>query len=174
MNSGKLIGIMATVIAFGLTALAGLWLAAQTSSGELSTGGLLIGAFAAFVIVAPLFGFGIFMFVRGGQEAERESEMARQRRLLDIVRSRGQVRVDDLALEMQSSVADVKNMVHQLVGLQVFSGYVNWKDGGGTLYSVDAQSLRELSECKNCGGRIELAGKGVATCRFCGTEYFLS
>jgi len=63
-------------------------------------------------------------------------------------------------------------MVHQLVGLQVFSGYVNWDKG--VIYSADAGNLRDLENCKNCGGEIKLVGKGVVTCKFCGTEYFLT
>ena len=98
--------------------------------------------------------------------------MQKQRQLLDIVKSRGQVPVSDLALEMKTSVDSVKNMVHQLVGLQVFSGYINWDKG--VLYSSDASNLRGLEKCKNCGGDIKLAGKGVVVCPFCGTEYFLT
>jgi len=89
------------------------------------------------------------------------------------VKSRGQVRVDDLALEMNISRDEIKDIVHRLVGLQVFSGYINWNEGG-VLYSQDASQLRELDKCKNCGGEIKLAGRGVATCPFCGTEYFLA
>jgi hypothetical protein len=73
---------------------------------------------------------------------------------------------------MHSSVDSVKDMIYQLVGLQVFSGYINWEKG--VLYSSDASKLRELSKCKNCGGEIKLVGKGVVTCKFCGTEYFLT
>lgn len=172
MNSGRVFGIMAIIIGIGLTALAGLWLATQFSAGELESGGLILGAFLAFVVIAPVFVFGIFMVIRGGQEAERESEMAQQRRLLDIVRSRGQVDVRDLAMEMQASMDEVKAMVHQLVGLQVFSGYINWESG--VLYSEQASALRDLDKCRNCGGNIELAGKGIAKCPWCGTEYFLT
>jgi hypothetical protein len=73
---------------------------------------------------------------------------------------------------MSASVDQVQSLVHQLVGLQVFSGYVNWEEG--TLFSAQASELRQLDKCRNCGGEIELVGKGVVQCRFCGTEYFLS
>jgi tRNA(Ile2) C34 agmatinyltransferase TiaS len=53
----------------------------------------------------------------------------------------------------------------------VFSGYVNWDEG--TLYSEQASELRNMTQCKNCGGNLTLAGKGVIKCPFCGTEYFL-
>jgi hypothetical protein len=160
------------VIGFGIAMIAGVFLAFQVSNEQMEMGGALIGAFIAFIPVAVLVGFGIYMFVQGGKEAEVESTMRKQREMLDIVKSRGQVGVSDLAVEMKSSVDAVKAMVHELVGLQVFSGYVNWQEG--VLYSSEASQLRELTKCKNCGGEITLVGKGVVVCRFCGTEYFLS
>lgn len=171
MNQGRLIGIIATVIGFGIAVIAGLWIASQVAAG-LSGGGALVGAGIAFVPVALLIGFGVYMYVQGGAEAENQSEMEQQRRLLDVVKSRGQVSVTDLALELKLSVDEVKALVQQLVGLQVFSGYINWEEG--TLYSTQASELRALNQCKNCGGEIQLVGKGVVQCKFCGTEYFLS
>jgi hypothetical protein len=172
MNSGRLIGIILLVVGFGCAIIAGLWLAVQVNSQQLEMGGAVMGAGLAFIPVALLVGGGIYMLARGGQEAKEESVMRQQRQLLDIVKSRGQVSVNDLALEMSLSVERIKSMVHELVGLQVFSGYINWNDG--TLYSSDAAQLRDLKQCKNCGGEIKLAGKGVVACPFCGTEYFLT
>ncbi|HUN10141.1 MAG TPA: hypothetical protein PLQ56_26285 [Aggregatilineales bacterium] len=172
MNSGRLIGIILLVIGFIVAVIAGLWLATQVNNGQLETGGALIGALLAFIPVGLLVGTGIYLYARGGAEAEQESEMELQRRLMDIVRSRGEVRVPDVAIELGLSVERIKNMVHQLVGLQVFSGYINWEKG--TLYSAEASKLRDLQTCKNCGGDIKLTGKGVVACPFCGTEYFLS
>jgi hypothetical protein len=172
MNTGRLVGIILIVVGFGVAVIAGLWLSLQLSNEQITAGGAVVGAGIAFIPVALLAGFGIYMYVQGGKEAVQESEMQKQRQLLDIVKSRGQVGVSDLALEMGVSVDQVKNMVHQLVGLQVFSGYINWDKG--TLYSTDASQLRELDKCKNCGGAIQLVGKGVVTCKFCGTEYFLT
>lgn len=171
MNQGRLVGIILMGLGFGITVLVGLWLAVQVSAEELEAGGAVLGGFLAFIVIGPLIGFGIYMYVRGGQEADEQSVMEQQRRLLDIVRSRGQVTVEDLALEMQVGVTAVQDMVHQLVGLQVFAGYVNWDDG--ILYSSDAGKLRDMKDCQKCGAPIQLSGKGVVTCRFCGTEYFL-
>jgi hypothetical protein len=172
VNSGRLIGIILIVAGFGIAVIGGAWLASQVSSGALEAGGALLGAGLVFVPVAVLAGFGIYNYVQGGKDAVRESAVQKQRRLLDILKSRGQVQVSDMALELGVSASEVESLVHQLVGLQVFSGYANWKDG--TLYSAEASALRDLSQCKNCGGEITLAGKGIATCRFCGTEYFLT
>jgi hypothetical protein len=172
MNSSRLVGIILSVVGIGLALIAGLWLATQVSSGGVGSGGAVLGAGLAFIPVALLVGFGIYLFVRGGKESETESVMQKQRQLLDILKSRGQVSVSDMALEMHVSADSVQEMVHQLVGLQVFSGYANWQEG--KLYSSDAKELRTLTKCKNCGGEIELAGKGVFVCKYCGTEYFVS
>ncbi len=171
MNSSRLVGIILTVVGIGVALLAGLWLATQASAGR-DSGAVVLGAGLAFIPVALLVGFGIYLFVRGGSEAQTESVMQKQRQLLDILKSRGQVSVSDMALEMHVSVDSVQEMVHQLVGLQVFSGYANWTDG--VLYSSDAKELRTLDKCKNCGGEITIAGKGVFVCKYCGTEYFVS
>lgn len=171
MNSSRLTGIVLSVIGLGIAIIAGLWLATQTASG-IEMGGVILGAGLAFIPVALLLGFGVYLFLRGGSEEKDQNVMQKQRQLLDILKSRGQVSVNDMALELGLSVDNVKNIVHQLVGLQVFSGYVNWQNG--TLYSSDASKLRELTKCENCGGDIQLVGKGIVVCKFCGTEYFLN
>ncbi|MBE2182670.1 MAG: hypothetical protein IAE89_04520 [Anaerolineae bacterium] len=170
MNS-RLVGIVLIVIGLVLAVLAGIWLMTQVNAG-MTIGAATLGAAIAFIPVALLEGFGLYLVVKGGAEQKQMGEMQKQRQLLDIVKSRGQVDINNLALEMALPVAQIQNMIHQLVGLQVFSGYINWD--GGILYSEDASKLRELDKCKNCGGEITLAGKGVVRCRFCGTEYFLS
>jgi hypothetical protein len=172
MGSSRLVGVILTIVGIGVALIAGLWIASQVASGELQTGGALVGAGLAFIPVALLVGFGIYLYVRGGAQDKEESAMRKQRELLDILKSRGQVSVSDMAVEMKVPVDAVKRMVHELVGLQVFSGYVNWNEG--VLYSQEASQLRSLDKCKNCGGEITLAGKGIVVCKYCGTEYFLS
>lgn len=173
MNQGRLTGLILMVIGLGIAVLAGLFLAVRPSEDpNASVMGTVLGAGLAFVVVAPLVGFGFFLWTKGNADADRSSEMQKQRQLLDIVKSRGQVRVNELSLEMGVPLDSVKNMVHQLVGLQVFSGYINWDDG--ILFSSDASKLRDLKNCEKCGGNIELVGKGVVQCPYCGTEYFLT
>ncbi|RMG83221.1 MAG: hypothetical protein D6712_13360 [Chloroflexi bacterium] len=172
MNGTRLSGIVLLVLGFGIAVIAGLWLATGVSNGDLETGGMLVGAFLVFIPVALFVGFGLYLYQQGGKEEARESVMHKQIQLLDIIQSRGQVKIHDVAIEMGVNVDDLQRMIHDLVGLQVFSGYINWDEG--TLYSTDASQLKELTACRNCGGEITLAGKGVATCRFCGTEYYLS
>lgn len=143
-----------------------------TREGSLTSGAATLGAVLGFlVLVLPQLGFGVFLFWKGGQEAAVAAKASKQRELLDIVKTRGQVPISDLAIEMQASRDDVHDMLHQLVGMGLFSGYVNWDEG--VLYSREASQLRDLTHCAHCGGQLELAGKGVIKCPYCGTEYYL-
>src|SRR5687768_4547564 len=112
MNTGRLVGILLTIAGIVVAVLSGLWIASQVSAGLILTDGALVSAGVAFIPVALLVGFGIYMYVQGSSQAEVESTMHKQRQLLDIVKSRGQVSVNDLALEMNASVDAVKDMVH--------------------------------------------------------------
>ena len=122
------------------------------------------------VLVAPLVGGGAFLLTKGRQEAAELAEVAKQRAVLNMVQTRGQVRVADIALELDLTLDQVRTYVHDLVGKGLFSGYINWDEG--LLYSRDAAQLRGNS-CPNCGGEVELAGKGVVRCPYCGSEVFL-
>jgi ribosomal protein S27AE len=44
---------------------------------------------------------------------------------------------------------------------------------GWVLYSVEAGLLGEGKDCPQCGGRLELAKKGIFQCQPCGAEVFL-
>ena len=47
-------------------------------------------------------------------------------------------------------------------------------DCGEALEVVQAFTDDSLTECPNCGGKLELAGKGIVTCPYCGVQIFLS
>lgn len=127
------------------------------------------------IIVVPIVllmgGFGVYMVYAGQREAEQMAHVKQQRELLSMIQTRGQVNISDVVIEMDSTQDEVKHMIHDLVGKGLYSGYINWDEG--VLYSEQASQLRELTACRNCGGQLELAGKGVVTCPYCGTEYFL-
>lgn len=170
MNTNRLTGIILLLVGLIVGVIAVLWV---FINDDLEDAARILGlGLALLVLVAPLAGGGLYMLFTGGQEAQQAADAAKQRTLLNIVQSRGQVPVSDLALEMQLPREQIRDMIHHLVGLGVFSGYINWEKG--VLYSEQASQLRELDKCPNCGGEITLQGKGVATCRFCGTEFFLS
>ena len=132
----------------------------------------MIGAFALAILVFPLIGFGIALIVRSGREAAADAERGELRKILDVVKSRGQLQVSELVIELASTRQEVQDQIHSLVGMGLFSGYINWDEG--TLFSEEASQIRDLKRCKVCGGEVEFAGKGVVACPYCGTEYFLT
>lgn len=140
--------------------------------GSLTAGAATLGiVLGIIVLVLPQLGFGAFLLWRGRQETAVAAQAGQQRKLLNIVKTRGQIDVSDLVIELNSTKDDVHDMIHQLVGMGLYAGYINWDEG--VLYSREAAELRELTNCYNCNGELQLAGKGVVRCPYCGTEYFL-
>ncbi len=170
MNTNRLTGIILLLVGIIVAVIVAAWL---FTNDDLEDSARILGlGVALIVLVAPLVGGGVYLLNAGGQEETQAADAAQQRQLLNIVQSRGQVDISDLALEMQLPREQIRDMVHHLVGLGIFSGYINWDKG--VLYSQQAAQLRELQQCPNCGGEITLEGKGVAQCKFCDTEFFLS
>jgi len=142
-------------------------------NNRLEVSGVILGfGLLVIVVVFPLAAGGVLALTRSRGEDSNKEESERLRRILDMVKTRGEVRVSDVVIELKSDQPSVQAMIYRLVGMGVFSGYVNWNEG--ILYSSEAESLHALSECKHCGGQVKLVGKGVVKCPFCGTEYFLA
>lgn len=172
-GSGRVVGLI--LIAIGLLAcvIVGALMAAQVAGGENTVSGAILGLLLVFIlVVVPCVGVGAYLLVKGRQESAQLAEVQKQRQLLNIVLSRGQVAIADLVLELGATSDQVKAWIHDLVGKGLFSGYINWNEG--VLYSKQAGSMRESRKCPNCGGEQAYAGKGVITCPYCGSELFLA
>lgn len=171
MKGGRIVAWL--IIAFGVAigVIGSLWLVAGIADGRLRVTGAALGFGLMAVIVLPVVGVGIYLLVRSGQEAKEDAARADLRRILDEVKAKGSIPISDLVLEMGSTRDKIQQDINALVGMGLFSGYVNWDEG--VLYSQDAAALRSLDKCKNCGGELKLVGKGVVKCPYCGTEYFL-
>jgi len=170
-SRGQLIGTMLIIAGLVVALSCSLW--AITARGEetgLRSSGLTLALAGAAILAMPFVGVGIYLFVKGQQEAAQLAEVRKERDVLDMVQTRGQVRVADIALELGITLDQVRAYIHDLVGKGLFSGYINWDEG--LLYSRDAAQLRG-NTCPNCGGELELAGKGVVRCPYCGAEIFL-
>src|SRR5256885_4677131 len=94
MNSNRLIGTILVVvgIAIGLIAAAFLF----TNEALQSTARILGLGIALLVLVAPLIGAGVYLLNLGGQETQQQATAQQQRKLLDIVQTRGSVPLSDL------------------------------------------------------------------------------
>ena len=104
-------------------------------------GGRALGLVLLFVVlVGPLAAAGVIALTRGRKEIAEQAAAANQRKILDMVKTRGQVNISDVIIELQSDMPTVQDMIYRLVGMGVFSGYINWDEG--TLYSAKP-ALRE-------------------------------
>jgi len=168
---GKTIGLI--LIGAGivlLLAVVGLLIVLAAAEG-LGTGGLALGIVLIIAIVVPLVAVGVFLLVRGGQEAAEMAQVAQEKKLLNMIVAQGKVSVAEAALELKLTHDQVKNFVYDLVGKGLFTGYVNWDEG--MLISQQASQMPK-DKCPNCGGQLELAGKGIIKCPYCGADIFLS
>ncbi|MCA9859312.1 MAG: hypothetical protein KC438_06290, partial [Thermomicrobiales bacterium] len=152
-SSGKMVGLgmIAAGVILGLAG--GAWLVSGMNEDKLESSGAIFGLVLLLgVVVIPLVGGGIFFTRKGAQEEKQMARINEQRRLLDIVSTRGQVSISDLVLELKSSRDQVERDLNELVGRGLFSGYVDWNKG--MLYSVDASKLQGAQFCPNCGGKL--------------------
>ena len=174
-NTGKTAGLL--LLAGGvLVGLAvGIWLftAMRESNSDMRASGAAFGGALLFIfLVLPLLAGGAFLFTRGRAEATQLAGASRQRKFLGIVEAAGQISIADLALQLQGTRETVRVDLYDLVSKGLFSGYVDWNKG--VLHSQEASQLTGRSTCPNCGGPLELGGKGIIKCPWCGAEIFLT
>jgi hypothetical protein len=167
MNQSKTVGYILIGIGVAILLLAAAW--ALTGSFNAQARVLVI-AFA-FVPAAVLAGLGIYTLNKGSVEAGEERAIKKQQKLLSMVQTQGKVDMANASIELGSTRDEVRELIRNLVGKQLFSGYVDWD--GGVLYSVEASKIKD-GTCPKCGGKIELAGKGIVKCAYCGSEVFLT
>jgi hypothetical protein len=169
-GTGKTIGIILVMIGVLIGLVAALFFGSGVASGRMPSAMILGFGLVFVVVVLPLVGVGGFLFVKGRQEAAAFAEVEKEKRVLNMVLTQGQVRVAEAALELNATRDQVKDWIYDLVGKGLFTGYINWDEG--ILYSKQASEMG-TNKCPNCGGELELAGKGVVSCPYCGTEIFL-
>ena len=170
--SGRLVGLLMLGAGLIIGVFFWIWLILGIREDNIQGTGAVFGVLLSLCLVGPLVGGGIYFLIKGKAEAKDIARVQEQRRLLDIVKTRGQVAIPDLVLELDSTRDKVQRDLNELVGRGLFSGYVDWDKG--MLYSVEASKLQGQRQCPNCGGTLELAGKGLIKCPYCGAEIFLT
>ncbi len=172
-STGRIAGIILLALALFICLGAGALFGVQLFSESAATlGGQTLGFILVFIfIVLPLAAVGAYLLWHGKQEEARMTRAQMERTILNMVLTQGKVRLSDIAIELNIPREQVEDLVRDLVGKDLFSGAVNWKDG--ILYSKEAAELKADQRCPNCGAKLELAGKGLVVCPYCGTEIFL-
>lgn len=165
---GKTFGIVLIGIGLGILLLAGAW--ALSNAGLDPSARVLVLAFG-FIVAAPMIGIGVIGLAKAMRDSGEEGVIAKQRKLLSMVMTQGKINLPDAALELRMTRDQVKQLVYDLIGKQLFSGYVDWD--AGMLYSEESSKLK-TGRCPKCGGELTLAGKGLIKCAYCGTEVFSS
>jgi hypothetical protein len=168
-RGGRILGIVLLIFGALIGVLGITWLlVARVDTGP---GGLLLGVVLVAILTLPIIGTGVYLLALGGSGAVDEHTIAKERRLLNMVEAQGRLAIAEAALELRGSRDDVKNLLYDLAGKQLFSGYINWDEG--VLYARPASQLRG-DKCPHCGGQIELSGKGIVRCKYCQSDIFLS
>ena len=167
-GGGRIVGLI--IIAIAALLFLG-WSATVVASGA-SAGGMVLGIFVALLVCAPLAGVGLYLQRQGSQEDSQFAQVEKEKKLLNMVLTQGQVSISEIVVALQQPTDEVEEMIRNLVGKQLFSGAINWDKG--LLYSVESQKLTDGKKCPNCGGELAFAGKGLIECPWCGSEVFLT
>jgi ribosomal protein S27AE len=174
-GGGRIIGIAMMIIAVVLLIGGSLVVITAVSSvpeNESRIGGIVLGLFVVLAICAPLAAIGFYLLRKGKQEEGEFAQVAREKKILNMVLTQGQVTIHEIVVELETPRDQVEDMIRNVVGKQLFSGAINWEKG--VLYSVESQQLTDGRKCPNCGGELQFAGKGVIVCPWCGSEVFLT
>ncbi|MBI5034173.1 MAG: hypothetical protein HZB51_26935 [Chloroflexi bacterium] len=174
MTTGRIVGIVLVIAGVVIFACVGAWVGlgvAGQGTGGLSPVGALFGL-GLFGVVPLLIlgGVGVFMFIKGGQEAIEMADVQKKERLMGMIQAAGKVSLANAAIELKMTRDQVKNAILDLVNQGLFTGFINWKEQ--TFYSKDVAQM-QTTKCPNCGGEREAVGKGIVKCPYCGVELYL-
>ena len=170
MGQGKTLGLVLILVGLAIGLMGTIWLGSTLAEGSLARSGFFLGVGLLLILVLPFLAVGTIILARGQAESRDMARVSQQRKLLNMVLTRGQLAVADAALELNMTRDQVKEDIYDLVGKGLFTGYINWNDG--ILYARDAATMQS-TKCPHCGGVREVVGKGVVRCPYCGSELFV-
>jgi len=159
-------GKVAGAILFLVGLAAAGFLAAGLFEGKLQASGFMLGA---ILFVIPFFAGGIYLLWKSSQEAREGQRVAREKEILSMIEVKGRVKIADLCLDLHLDRPTVEALLRDLVGKGLFAGSINWQEG--ILVSVEAKSFTQ-AKCPHCGGELQIAGKGLVRCSYCGSEIY--
>jgi DNA-directed RNA polymerase subunit RPC12/RpoP len=171
-NTPKMIAIVLLVLGLAWVLVWTVYLTAAHAAGKIDLPATALG----LGVIMGLPAIGLFvgsavLFRIGGQVGHEISDIEEEKSILEALNARGEVFLPQLAAELHSTPDKVRNAVYRLAGKDLFTGYANWQEQ--KLYSKEASKMTEGGVCPNCGGKLELAGKGTIRCPYCGTDIFM-
>jgi len=98
MNMNRIVGILMVAGAAAICLLAVAWIGVSFASESVELTGAVLGVAIAGIVVLPLAAIGVFMIVRSGQDAKSDVVAQKQRRLLDMVTTRGELSINEAAV----------------------------------------------------------------------------
>jgi hypothetical protein len=175
VGSGRLIGLICIALAVAIIAVAGIWaFSVAGEDGQMQSGGVALTMGCAVLVGLLVAGFGVWFLMQGRGEVAQFAEVEKEKRILNIIQTQGTVQISSLAIDTGLPLDKVKAAIYDLVGKDLFTGYVDWKSG--KLVSSDAAAINQAvisGKCPNCGAPQVVGGKGVIRCDYCGAEFFL-
>src|SRR4030042_5284911 len=100
MGQGKTVGLVLIVVALLIVAVAAMFLVSGVAEGRLKSSGFLLGIGLVLILALPLLGVGTLMIVRGRGEDQQFAEVEKEKKILNIVLTHGQVNVGEVAVGM--------------------------------------------------------------------------
>ncbi len=171
-NAPKTVGILLLLSGVGWGLAVSAFVLAGRAAGKIDAPAAVLGVgiFAALPALAAV-AAGALLVRAGLRQDRRLRQIALDRQVLERLAARGQLYLPELSAELGVGLDELRECVYRIAGENLLAGYINWAEQ--RLYSADAAALTQRSVCPNCGGRLELAGRGVIRCPYCGTEIFL-
>ena len=175
-GQGRTAGLILIVVGVAIDLAIVLWGVAGLVEDRLRpTGFALLIVVSSLVVLLPFVGGGIFLLRRGRVEKTEMERLQKEQRLVGMIEAQGTVSIAHAAASLGVSRDEVQSLLYDLVGKNLFTGYIDWK--AGKLVAQDAVNIQSTvanGHCPNCGGQVEMAGKGTIGCPYCGAEIFLS
>ncbi len=114
--------------------------------------------------------FGGLLDAPQGHVYSPSAVQAKQRQLANLVKARGEVRLDDLSAELPASPEVVRAWLSALARDYKLAGYL--EEDPGQFHALPVEHLRAATACPHCGGPVRLAAEGATLCPACGVVIF--
>lgn len=170
MNEGQRRGTVAIGVGFVLVAIGGV-IFSLFAGDVLTVGQIVLGGVIFFLLVSPLFGYGIYTYARFSEASalETNDEMEKPRQLLDLLREQDYGDITLLAETLDTQPQAIRAYIDELVALNIFSGIADWENG--VLAVIEPTVLDALDTCRTCHTPLRIV-TSVTICPTCETHYY--